>query len=419
MRRLIVDVSPLREHPPYRNLWLGQLLTQFGRQATTLALMFQVYAATNSALAIGGLALMTLVALVLFALPAGALADALDRRRLMLSAQVGQIVVSISFASLAWSGQSPLWLLYGLTFVSAVCTTIDRPARRVSVSRLVRPERLASAIVLDSAGTQLAMIVGPAIAGILIAWVGLPLVFALIAALFAIAFAAVWRLPALRPLEEKGGLTPGSLIEGLRFLRKSPVILGSFAIDLSAMVFGLPVALFPILARDAFGGGPEVLGLLVAAPAVGAVAGTLSSGWVSHVAHQGRGVIVAAVVWALAIIAFGLSLWSLPLSLVLLAVAGAADIVSTVFRGAILQLAAPDVLRGRIAGVQILIFQGGPRLGDIEATMVASVVGAPLSVLTGGILCLIGTAIAARRFPELAAFEAPVEGNVRSVKEAA
>jgi predicted MFS family arabinose efflux permease len=299
-------------------------------------------------------------------------------------------------------------LLYALAFASAALVTIDRPARRASVPRLVAPERLASALVLDSAQIQVAKVGGPALAGLLIAWFGLPAVYIVEAVLFSLALAAVARLPALLPVGRQSGLTLGALVDGVRFVRHTPVVLSSFLIDLSAMTFGLPVALFPILARDVFGGGPEVLGLLVAAPAVGAVIGTVASGWIGRVEWQGRGVIGAVVVWALAIIAFGLTLWSLPVALVLLAISGAADVISTVFRGAILQLATPDSMRGRMSGIQILIFQGGPRLGDLEATTVAAIAGAPFSVLSGGVLCLVATFLVVLRLPALAAFRPPV-----------
>jgi hypothetical protein len=208
------------------------------------------------------------------------------------------------------------------------------------------------------------------------------------------------------------GIRPGvgvqALADSLRFVRQSPVVLAAFAIDLCAMVFGSPTALFPIVADDVMQGGPEVLALLAIAPAAGAMAGTLISGWMGGVVWQGRAVIGAVVGWGVAIVGFGLSLTVLPIALVFLVLAGAADVISTVFRAAILQVAAPDVMRGRVSGVHLLIVQGGPRLGDIEATTVAAIVGPQLSVISGGVLCLLGTAVIANRLPALAAFRAPI-----------
>lgn len=407
MRGLLLDISPLVAHPEYRRLWLGHSAAQFGRHASALALPYQVYAVTDSVLSIGGLAIASLAALLLFALPAGGLADAVDRRRLLIVAQAGQVIVSLALVALALQPQPPIFVLYMLTFVSAALVTIDRPARKASVPRLVAVERLPSALVLDSAIGQVAKVGGPASAGVLIAWAGLPAVYLLEAALFGVALLAVAGLPRLVPLGKPARLSTGTVVEGIRFVRRSPVLLAALVIDLSAMTFGLPVALFPVLARDVFGGGPEVLSLLVAAPALGAVIGTLGSGWIGGVAAQGRGVIVAVIVWAFAIIGFGLTLWSLPLALIMLAIGGAADVVSSVFRGAILQLATPDAMRGRVAGLQILAFHGGPRLGDLEATTVAAIAGAPFAVLSGGLLCLAFTAFVVLRFPALAAFRTP------------
>lgn len=411
MRRLLLDTSPLVESPQYRRLWLSQGASQFARQSAALALPYQVYALTNSTLSIGGLAVATIAALLLFALPGGGLADAMDRRRLLVVAQAGQVVVSLALAMLAFQPQPPVMALYVLTFASAALVTIERPARRAALPRLVSLERLPSALVLDSAVTQIARVGGPAFAGGLIVSLGLPAVYFLGAVFFGISLLSVIRLPRLFPEGTPAPLSAGGLVDGLQFVRRNPVLLSSLVIDLSAMTFGLPVALFPVLARDVFGGGPDVLGLLVAAPAIGAVVGTVGSGWIGRVASQGRGVIIAVVVWALAIIAFGLTLWSLPLALIMLGISGAADVVSTVFRGAILQTATPDAMRGRVSALQTLAFQGGPRLGDLEATTVAAFAGAPFAVLSGGVLCLAFTALVVLGFPALAAFRAPVAAH--------
>ena len=349
--RLLVDLTPLRRDPGYRHLWTGQILGQFGRQGATLALWYHVFTLTDLPLAIGGLGAVTLAALLLLALPGGAMADALDRRRVLLLCQVGQVAVNLGLAGLAVTQGPTLPLIYVLAFANAAIVAFDRPARRAAVSQLVPETRLASALVLDQGSLQLAKVAGPALAGVLIAGFDLVTVYLLGAGAFGIAALTVTRLPRMVPkLLELARMA--SIRDGLRFLRREPMILSTFALDLCAMVFALPIALFPLLALEVFGGGPQVLGLLLAAPAVGAIGGVLLSGWVSRVRAQGRAVLIAVVAWGIAIIGFGLSFAWLPLALAWLVVAGAADVLSAVFRNTIVQEAAPDSMRGRMTGVQ-------------------------------------------------------------------
>jgi hypothetical protein len=215
--------------------------------------------------------------------------------------------------------------------------------------------------------------------------------------------AATLALVAMRPLPPEGGGTRtglASIAEGLRYLRGRQALQGTFVIDINAMVFGMPRALFPELATRTFGGGAGVVGLLYAAPGTGALLGALSSGWVGHVRRQGRAVLIAVLVWGLAITVFGLSAW-LPLALAMLALAGAADVVSAVFRNTILQASVPDRLRGRLSSVHIAVVTGGPRLGDVEAGTVAALAGPQVSVVTGGLACMAGVAVIARKLPGL------------------
>jgi ENTS family enterobactin (siderophore) exporter len=195
--------------------------------------------------------------------------------------------------------------------------------------------------------------------------------------------------------------------EGLRFARQKRAILGSFAIDLNAMIFGMPTALFPVLALDVFHTGPAGLGLMAAAPAAGAFLGALFSGWVSGVRRAGRAIIASVVCWGLAITAFGLVTVSFPLALLFLALAGAADVFSAVFRSTLVQLETPDRLRGRVMSIHTLVVTSGPRLGDIEAAVVASLVGPQFAVVSGGVLCVLGAGVVARRFPQLRSYVVP------------
>jgi len=288
----------------------------------------------------------------------------------------------------------------------------------------VPPERLPAAIVLQQVNIQACSVVGPAIGGLLIAAVGVAAAYLFDAVTFV---AAIGAAVAIAPLPLLGrAVRPGwtAVAEGLRFVRRMPLILSTFVIDLAAMIFGLPVALFPMLALQTFHGGAATLGLLTAAPAAGALIGSLTTGWVGGVRFQGRAVLAAVFVWGAAITAFGLVVVALPLALICLAVAGAADVISAVFRGTITQVATPDPLRGRLSALQLLVVTGGPRLGDVEATVVAALTSAQFSVVSGGLLCLAGVAFVAWRFPQLAAYDArqppprPREGVVSRTAEA-
>ena len=405
-RRVLLDLSPLRYDRKFRWLWLGQLVNNAGRQVTLIALPFQLYLQTGSALAIGGLAAVTLVALLTFSLPGGSLADAYDRRRLLLVTQLSLASTSLVLGLLALTVHPSVILIYLVAFVATAISTVDRPSRRAAMARVVEPDRLRAALVLDQASLQAATVLGPALGGLLIAATSVAAAYFLDAATFVAAFAAVLMIGPLPPSENAPRPGLKSIVEGLTFLRRAPVVLATFAADLDAMVFGLPTALFPVLAVTAFHGGAETLGLLVAAPAVGAVVAVVTTGWVGLVRRQGRAVLIAVGLWGAAICAAGLFLFSLPLVLICLVIAGAADMISAVFRSTILQVTTPDELRGRIWSTQMLVVMGGPRLGDVEATAVAAAAGAPFAVLSGGLLCLAGVALVAWRLPELARYEA-------------
>jgi MFS family permease len=401
VRGLLIDVSPLRHDREFRWLWIGQLISNVGRQVTLVALPYQVFVLTGSALAIGGLSAATLAGLLLFSLPGGAIADAYERRRLLLITAVGLGGTSLALGLLALLAAPPLAVIYLIAFLAAAISTVDGPARRAAIPRMVAAHRLPAAYVLNQTNMQASSVVGPAIGGLLIAFVGVPAAYLFDAVTFAAAFATAVAISPMPLATSVGRPTLLAVVGGLSFVRRTPAILGTFVIDLSAMIFGLPVALFPILALETFHGGPATLGLLTSAPAVGALLGTLTTGWVSSVRLQGRAVIAAVTAWGLAICAFGLLVFSLPLALVCLALAGAADVVSAVFRTTIAQDLTPDALRGRVSALTLLVVSGGPRLGDIEATAVAAVAGAQFSAFSGGVLCLLGTATVAWRYPQL------------------
>ena len=370
-----------------------------GTQLTAVAVPFQVYEMTHSSLMVGLVSVSQLVPLVTFSLIGGAIADAFDRRRIMLVTQSLMALASAGLALNALSDGPALWQLFVISAVSAALNGFDGPARRAAITGMVDRDQLVLAFALNQSLNQTASVVGPALAGVLITVSGVQGAYLVDVVSFVAATITVFKL---RPIPTRGGTTFGlpSIFEGVRYLKGRGVIQGAFLADLDAMAFGMPRALFPALGTGLFGGGPATVGLLYAAPGFGALVGALTSGWVAGVTRQGRAVLWAVAVWGAAIAAFGLVPW-LPAALALLAVAGAADVVSAVFRGTIVQLAVPDGLRGRISALNMAVVAGGPRLGDARAGVVASVSGPQVSVTSGGVICVAGVALLAKLLPQL------------------
>jgi MFS family permease len=408
LRRLLLDTTPLREHRDYRLLWIGQVLSGIGNQVTRIALPFQVYVLTGSLVAVGVLTLLQLIPILIFALGAGSIADAVDRRRLLILTQVGMGVCSLALTVLALQPAPSLAAILAVAFVSAGIGTVDQPTRSSAIPRLVAPERLPAAIALNQLNFQTTAIAGPAIGGLLIATVGLAGAYAVDLVSFAGSLASLALIAPIAPLATVTRPGLAAIREGLAFAARRRVVLATFAIDLVAMIFGMPMALFPALALDVFHSGAIGVGLMAAAPGLGAFGGALVSGWVSRVEHPGRAVVWAVLVWGLAIAGFGLATFSFPLALAFLAVAGAADVLSAVFRSTIVQLETPDELRGRVMSIHFLVVRSGPRLGDIEAATVASLAGPQFAVVSGGLLCLVGAVAVVRVFPELVNHVLPI-----------
>lgn len=399
-RRLVVDVTPLRQSPAYRLLYLGSLTAHLGRQLTVVAVPFQIYAITGSTLAVGLLGIAQFVPLLAASLVGGAVADAVDRRKLLA---VSQIVLAATAAGLAWNAavdDPRVWPLYVLSGLNAAVSAVDSPTRSAVLPALVGRSLLPSALALNQTLANVARAVGPAVGGVLIATMGLTSTFAIECGLFIISGVVLTRMPALVP--EGGGTKFGwrSIAEGLTFVKQRRLLQASFLIDINAMVFGMPQALFPAIGSEMFGGNASTVGLLYAAPGVGAMLAAATSGWVGMVRRHGRAVIVSVIVWGVSIATFGL-VGSLPLALGLLALAGAADVVSAVFRNTILQMAVPDSLRGRLSSIHLAVVAGGPRLGDVESGLVAALASVRFSVVSGGVACVIGALAIARWMPEL------------------
>jgi MFS family permease len=404
IRGLAVDLTPLRESRDFRVLWLGELVSMIGRQITVVALPFQVFVLTRSPFAVGLIGLAQLVPLIVASIAGGAVADRVDRRTLILVTETGMAASTAMLLLGAVAGHPPLWYLYAATGLQAGISGINLPARSAAVPNLVRKDRLPAALALNQILFNGAMIVGPSIAGILLARFGLTWAYTADLASCIAAIGAAWLLrplPPKRGSDQPTGTGWSEIREGFAYLRGRKVLLSTFLIDLDAMIFGMPRALFPVLALTVFHVGPKGLGLLYAAPAVGALVGALTTGWVGRIRRQGLAVVWAVVLWGASIAFFGLSGRLFPLALAFLAFAGAADVVSAVFRGTILQLSVPDSLRGRLSAIHIMVVTGGPRLGDVEAGWVASLVSPWFSVVSGGVACVIGAVVLAAFIPQL------------------
>jgi MFS family permease len=408
LRRLLLDVSPLRLDRDFRWLYVGSVVSGVGNQVTRIVLPYQVYVLTHSTLAIAALTAVQLVPLLVLSLVAGSLADAVDRRRLLLVTQGLLALTSLALAFIALQPAPPLVAILAVAAFGAGVGAVTQPARASATPRLVPPERLPAAIALNQLSYQATSIVGPAIGGLLVATAGPPTAYLFDAVTFVGVLVGLLAIAPLPPIGDIARPGISAILEGLRFAARRRVILSTFVIDLNAMIFGMPSALFPVLALDVFRTGPAGLGLLAAAPAVGAFGAALLSGWVAAVRRTGRAIVIAVVVWGAAIVGFGLSTFSFALALGFLAIAGGADVLSAVFRSSLVQLETPDALRGRVTSIHILAVSSGPQLGDIEAATLASVIGAQASVVSGGLLCLMGVAGVVRLFPELLAHRSRV-----------
>ena len=403
----LADVTPLRTSTHFRRIWFGQSISSIGQQMTALAISVQVYALTGSTFATGLVGLCSLVPLVIFGLYGGAIADTMDRRRLGLFGATGLAILSTALAVQAFLGVRQVAVLYAVVALQGVCFALNAPARASMVPRLVPADQLPAANALSTISMNLGLTVGPMLGGLLIGVWSYQAAYLVDALAFGASLYAMWRLPSMLPETDpsaSGRKPRTSVLDGLRFLRGRPNLRMSFLADLAAMVFGMPRALFPALAAVLYHGNAGTVGLLAAAPAVGALLGALFSGWVSRVHKHGVAVILAVLVWGLSIAGFGLSrhLW---LGLLLLALAGAADTVSSIFRNTIMQAAAPDDMRGRLQGVFTVVVAGGPRLGDFESGSVAQLTTPTFSAVSGGIACLAAMLVLVLRYPSFARYD--------------
>jgi MFS family permease len=405
--RIHADTTALRESRELRSLVLGNFVSSMGTQASLVALPFQLYTQTGSPFLTGLLGAAELGPLVGMALLGGALADRLDRRILLLVDQVALVLIAAALCAAALLGEPPVWLLYLLGALLAGFGAVQNVARSAIVPNLVRPQLLRSALAVNYGLYQLTMVVGPGLGGLLISGGGVELAYAVDAiscAAMVVGVLAIGRQPPVRNEAEPIVSIRRSIADGLRFVRRNRALLGSFAIDLNAMAFGMPRALFPVLAVSVYHAGASGTGLLFAAVAAGATIAALTTRWLEHVARLGLIVIGAVAAWGLAVFAAALvpNLW---FAAAMLALAGAADSISAVCRNVINQSVTPDAMRGRMSSIYSLVVTSGPRVGDVEAGAIASLTSARFSMASGGLACVAGVLLIVIAFPRLAAFD--------------
>jgi MFS family permease len=398
-----MDLRPLRRHRDFRALYAAQFVSFLGTMVTYAALPYQMFKITHSSLKVGLLGLAELVPLLLTAFMGGALADTVDRRRMVLATEVGLGLGSGALALAAFHGSPPVWTLYAVAAVMSALNGLQRPSLEAMGPRLVDADELPAMASLTMFRGSIGMIAGPALGGVLIGSVGLAATYLFDVLTFVFSLAAIRTIRAVLPAEPGEGPSLRGVLDGFRYARSRQELIGTYVVDFVAMVFGMPLALFPAIA--AARGGPKVMGLLLAAPACGALVASLTSRWASRVHRHGLMVMLAATVWGLAIVGFGFSEGLVP-ALLFLTCAGGADAVSGMFRMTLWNQTIPDGLRGRLAGIEMVSYMSGPLLGHVEAGLIAATFSVKVSVVSGGVLCVLGVLLCALFLPRFVAYDA-------------
>lgn len=415
---LVTTVAPLAEIPPARQslgpwsvlrnrnyalLFWGQLISSTGTQMQVVAVAWQVLLLTHNPVALGLIGLVQAIPRLVFSLVGGIFADTFDRRKLLIIIEVTLAATSTILALCTIFHVINLLIIYGVVLISASVSAFEFPTRQAIIPGLVKREEMANALSLNSAMMQLTFIIGPTAGGFTIGWLGVANTywFDVVSYFVVIGSLLMVAIPRI-PVEKRPQGGRGALVDGMRFLRAHPIILAVLSLDFFATFFGSPRALFPIYAQDILHVGPQGLGILQAATSIGAVALVPFTGLIGRIRRQGLGVALAVIVWGLSIIAFGLFPSPLWLGVLFLAGAGAADMVSMVLRGLVVQLTTPDEMRGRMSGVNAMFVIGGPMLGQFESGLVAGIFSPVLSVVSGGAACIVATLLILALVPGLA-----------------
>jgi MFS family permease len=403
LRSLAIDTGPLRRHRDFRLLFTGQVVTFLGSMITYVAVPYQLYSLTHSSFAVGLLGLVEFVCMISMAFLAGALADSVDRRRMVQVTELAMLGVSALLLVNALLPHPSIAVLFLSVGLLMTFDALQRPSLDALLPRLVPREDVLAAGALNSMRGTAGMIAGPALGGVLIATIGLAATYAFDLLSFAFSLLILARMAAVPPPADAERPSLKGIAEAIRFARSRPELMGTYLVDINAMFFGMPNALFPAIAASY--GGAQVLGLLYTAPAVGSFLATLTSGWAGRIHRHGLAILWAAGGWGAAIVLFGLS-HNLVLALLFLGLAGAADMVSGIFRMTVWNTTIPDRLRGRLAGIEMISYTSGPTLGNVEAGAVASLTGPRLSAGIGGLLCVAGTLALAVALPEFRRYDA-------------
>jgi len=403
LKKLAIDITPLRKYPDFRRLWSSGLISYFGSMITYVALPFQIKELTNSYIAVGLMGAVELIPLIVFGLYGGVLADRVDRRKMILFTEFALMIMTFSlFINSQLAKPSLLWI-YVVAGSFAALDGLQRPSADAILPRLVGHEDLPSASALMSLRWQTGVITGPALAGILLATAGTGTAYLVDVITFAISIIFILRVKSVKPLDKNPAPTFGAMVEGIKYATSRKDLLGTYLVDLAAMFFAMPNALFPFWADQL--DATWALGLFYAAGTIGSIIVTLTSGWIKNYHHHGRAVFLAALGWGAAITLAGTT-DSLFLILLFLAIAGASDMVSALFRGAIWNQSIPDELRGRLAGIELLSYSVGPLGGQMRAGTFAAVTNLRTSVISGGLLCIGFVTIAAAALPKFRKYDA-------------
>ena len=406
LRKTTIDLTPLRRHRDFRLLMAGQTVTFLGSMVTYVALPYQAYELSGSSLVVGLLGVAELLPLLIAAFLGGALADARDRRRMLQLTELSFAVASLVLLGNSLLPEPQLWLLFVVSAVMAALDGLQRPSLEALIPRLVDRDEMTAAAAISTVRFTVGMIIGPALGGVLIAVIGLPATYGVDVISFLVSLATLRLMRAAPPPVENAEVSLRSIREGISYAVSSQVLMGTYVVDIVAMFFGMPMALFPAFAKEF--GGAGVLGLMYAAPALGSLVATVTSGWAGSVHRHGVAICIAAAGWGAAIVLTGLAP-GLLLVLLGLAVAGGADTISGIFRSTVWNQTIPDELRGRLAGIEQVSYSTGPLLGNVESGLAAALIGVRGAIISGGALCVLGVAVVGIGLPVFWRYDAEDE----------